>query len=90
MFAYKNMNSASNIFAYYLLFQKRREVLDILKKGLQVACNSEAVESPTSLRHRRQTILQVEDDINNNQRAHNGPADGLNQKVKIYHLKIAS
>jgi len=44
------------------------------------------------------TILRVEDDINNNQpphngpdqRAHNGPADGLNQKVKIYHLIIAS
>jgi len=37
MFAYKNMNSASNIFAYYLLFQKRTKVLNILKKGMQVA-----------------------------------------------------
>jgi len=37
MFAYKNMNSASNISAYYLLFQKRTKVLNILKKGLQVA-----------------------------------------------------
>jgi hypothetical protein len=31
------MNSASNIFAYYLLFQKRTKVLTFIKKGLQVA-----------------------------------------------------
>jgi hypothetical protein len=31
------MNSASNIFAYYLLFQKRTKVLSFLKKGMQVA-----------------------------------------------------
>jgi len=37
MFAYKNMNSASNIFAYYLLFQKQTKVLNFIKKGLQVA-----------------------------------------------------
>ena len=37
MFAYKNMNSASNIFAYYLLFQKRTMVLNYLKKGMQAA-----------------------------------------------------
>ena len=37
MFAYKNMNSASNMFAYYLLFQKRTKVLNILKRGMQVA-----------------------------------------------------
>jgi len=37
VFAYKDMNSASNIFAYYLLFQKRTKVLSFLKKGMQVA-----------------------------------------------------
>ena len=37
MFAYKNMNSASNMFAYYLLFQKQTNVLNFLKKGMQVA-----------------------------------------------------
>jgi len=57
------------------------------------ASNSEAVESPASLMPRRQgssTIIRVVDDINNNQRTHNGPADGFNQKVKIYHLSIVS
>jgi hypothetical protein len=37
VFAYKNMNSASNMFAYYLLFQKQTNVLNFLKKGMQVA-----------------------------------------------------
>jgi len=56
------------------------------------ASNSEAVESPASLEHGRQrsfVAIQVEE-LNNNQRARNGPADGFNQKVKIYHLNIAS
>ncbi|XP_073260983.1 uncharacterized protein [Populus alba] len=49
----------------------------------QQASNSEAVESPASFvlrRHRSSTIIRVEDDINNNQRPHNGPADGFNLK----------
>ncbi|XP_011000160.1 PREDICTED: uncharacterized protein LOC105107809 isoform X2 [Populus euphratica] len=47
------------------------------------ASNSEAVESPASLVPRRQgssTIIGVVDDINNNQRTQNGPADGFNRK----------
>ncbi|KAH8486475.1 hypothetical protein H0E87_025471 [Populus deltoides] len=56
----------------------------------QQASNSEAVESPASLIHRRSFVaIPVEVDLNNNQRTHDGPADGFNLKVKIYHLNNA-
>lgn len=47
----------------------------------QQASNSEAVESPASLIHRRSFVaIPVEVDLNNNQRTHDGPADGFNLK----------
>ncbi|KAG6747378.1 hypothetical protein POTOM_049782 [Populus tomentosa] len=49
----------------------------------QQASNSEAVQSPASLIHWRQrsfSAINVEEDLNNNQRTQNGPADGFNLK----------
>jgi hypothetical protein len=67
------------------------------------ARNSDVVEPPASLvpskGQNHQTVLQIEGqnhqtvlqiDLKNYKRTHNGPADGFNQKVKIYHLNNAS
>lgn len=56
----------------------------------QQGSNSEAVESPASLIHRRSFVaIPVEVDLNNNQRAHNAPADGFNQKDLLRRLFYA-
>ncbi|KAI5563296.1 hypothetical protein BDE02_15G107500 [Populus trichocarpa] len=45
------------------------------------ASNSEAVESPAPLIHRRSFVaIRIEEHLNDNQRTHNGPADGFNLK----------
>uniref|UniRef100_A0A3N7HVF3 Uncharacterized protein n=1 Tax=Populus trichocarpa TaxID=3694 RepID=A0A3N7HVF3_POPTR len=48
---------------------------------LEQASNSEAVESPAPLIHRRSFVaIRIEEHLNDNQRTHNGPADGFNLK----------
>ncbi|KAG6746346.1 hypothetical protein POTOM_050886 [Populus tomentosa] len=63
--------------------QANRRQLNPLRPWYSGASNSEAVQSPASLIHWRQrsfSAINVEEDLNNNQRTQNGPADGFNLK----------